>query len=98
MQRWGLAPAFDVAPNPAETPRQLAMQVSAGSWLISRASLLTDYIRFGFNSIQEAEAAMDALIAKMNNTYHHVATLLSPELAALMAQRLAENTLRLSKA
>jgi serine/threonine-protein kinase HipA len=96
LKRWGLAPAFDVVPNPEETPRTLAMQVSAGSWLISRTSLLVDYIRFGFNTLQEAESAMDALIAKMHDTYSQVAALLSPELARLMEQRLAENTLRLS--
>jgi serine/threonine-protein kinase HipA len=97
LKRWELAPAFDVVPNPDETPRQLVMQVSTGSWLVSRASLLVDYVRFGFGSYQEAEAAMDALIARMNETFSLIAGLLNPELALLMEKRLVENSHRLTQ-
>ena len=97
VKQWELAPAFDVVPNPEETPRKLVMQVSAGVWLVSRGSLLADYIRFGFDTRQDAEVTMDALIDRMNETFNSIKPLLNPELARLMADRLAENTYRLAK-
>jgi serine/threonine-protein kinase HipA len=64
--RWRLAPAFDVVPDTAETPTRLAMQPSAGRFDISRASVLADALRFGFESRREAERHLDALLARID--------------------------------
>jgi serine/threonine-protein kinase HipA len=63
--RWRLAPAFDVVPDTAERPARLAMQLSAGRFDISRASVLADALRFGFEGRPEAERHLDALLARI---------------------------------
>ena len=45
---WRLSPAFDVVPNPVDTPRALAMQLATARYDISRAAVLEDARRFGF--------------------------------------------------
>jgi serine/threonine-protein kinase HipA len=39
---WSVDPAFDVVPNPLETPHTLALQLSAGRCDISRDAALAD--------------------------------------------------------
>jgi serine/threonine-protein kinase HipA len=58
-RRWRLSPAFDVVPNPVETPTRLAMQLSLGRWEIGRAAVLEDAARFGFGSRADAEQQLD---------------------------------------
>jgi serine/threonine-protein kinase HipA len=79
QRNWRLAPAFDVVPNPAETPRTLAMQLSTGRFDISRAALLADAHRFGFDSIEEAGRYLETLLARIEHGFDQVAHWLDPE-------------------
>ena len=53
--KWRLSPAFDVVPNMQESPKQLAMQLSASRWDIQHDALLADWRYFGFDSLEQAE-------------------------------------------
>lgn len=94
--RWRLAPAFDVVPNPDEMPKRLVMQVCSGRWDISRQSLLTDFLRFGFASQQAAAEHFDDLLARIRTGFKQVSPLLSDDLSKLMAHRLSEACASLS--
>lgn len=87
-QRWRLAPAFDVVPNPDEVPAALVMQVSAGRNDISREALLLDFARFGFASSDDAGRCLDALLERIQHGFGDVGHLLSDSLRELMVQRM----------
>lgn len=87
-QRWRLAPAFDVVPNPDETPGLLVMQVCTGRRDIDRAAMLADHTRFGFVSRVDAEQYMDTLIANILRSFHEIKDIFSPSLALLLSERL----------
>lgn len=95
-ERWRLAPAFDVVPNPDERPTRLVRQVCSGRRDISRQALLTDFLRFGFASQQGAAEHVDGLLARIRAGFRQVAPLLSDDLRALMAHRLDQNCALLS--
>lgn len=93
--RWRLSPAFDVVPNPAETPRQLTMQVSTGRFDISREAFLADAHRFGFDSLQKAERHLDELVLRISHTFDTAATQLAPHWREALYARLKLNRERL---
>ncbi len=86
--RWRLSPAFDVVPNPDDSPKQLAMQVCAGRWDISRDALLGDFLRFGFGSRQLAEQYLAGLLERVQAGFGQVAGLLGEDLRGLMEARM----------
>jgi serine/threonine-protein kinase HipA len=67
--RWRLSPAFDVVPNPDETPRKLAMQLSTAQFNISRHALLADHPRFGFQTTEQAQHHLDELLQRVQTTH-----------------------------
>jgi serine/threonine-protein kinase HipA len=95
--RWRLAPAFDVVPNPDETPRLLVMQVSSGRREINREALLADYVRFGFASKDDAADYMDRLVKKIQETFDRTSDILSPALRELMSERIRLTSRRLAE-
>jgi len=86
--RWRLAPAFDVVPNPDETPTYLVMQVSTGRREIDRGALLADYKRFGFASKEAAEHHMDALLETVRESFDRIKGIFSDSLQELMSARI----------
>jgi serine/threonine-protein kinase HipA len=86
--RWRLAPAFDVVPNPDETPTYLVMQVSTGRREINRGALLADYKRFGFASKEAAEHHMDALLETIRESFDRIKGIFSDSLQELMSARI----------
>jgi serine/threonine-protein kinase HipA len=88
-ERWRLAPAFDVVPNPdPDAPPALAMQVSLGTTRISRASVLADHLRFGFRTGEDAKAHLDQLLASIEGAFREVAHGLPFELQQLLEIRM----------
>lgn len=90
-RRWRLAPAFDVVPNPVETPRTLTMQLSAGRFDISRSALMADAHRFGFASSEEASDYLEVLLTRIDHGYDQVAHWLAPEWREMLYVRLQQN-------
>jgi serine/threonine-protein kinase HipA len=90
-KRWRLAPAFDVVPNPDDTPRRLAMQLSQGRHEIARDCIVRDAVRFGFGSIAEADTYLDQLLVRLRDGYEQIAGLLDAGLRQKMQQRLRDN-------
>lgn len=90
-KRWRLSPAFDVVPNPDDTPARLAMQVSVGRFDISRETMLADALRFGFDSRESAAACLDGLLQRIVHAFTQVESLLGRELKTMMEQRLRAN-------
>lgn len=90
-RRWRLAPAFDVVPNPVETPTRLHMQLSLGRFDISRVAVLTDAHRFGFASAVEATAYLDALLQRIAASYDTAAQLLDEAWKQVLHARLTHN-------
>lgn len=90
-RRWRLSPAFDVVPNPVESPRALTMQLSMGRFDISREAVLGDAIRFGFTSRDEASTHLDALLGRIKGGFAQVEDLLSAELRGMLRVRLQQN-------
>jgi len=88
---WRLTPAFDVVPNPVDTPRQLAMQLATGRFDIARATMLLDAHRFGFDSKDHAARYLDDLLARMDATFEATAAVLDDDWAPLMRDRLHSN-------
>ena len=88
---WRLAPAFDVVPNPDETPATLSMQICSGSRAISRDNLLREFVRFGFISSAAAGSHLDALLDRIKTGFNEVMPMLSFSLATMMANRLESN-------
>jgi serine/threonine-protein kinase HipA len=94
--RWRLAPAFDVVPDPDETPTRLTMQLSTGRWDISREAMLADCLRFGFAAPQEANDYLSALLVRIEAGFGQIAALLDADLRQLMQTRMADNVAKLS--
>lgn len=90
-RRWKLAPAFDVVPNPVETPRQLHMQLSIGRFDISREAVLADAHRFGFASVVDAAAYLDSLLERISGSYDMPAQSLDQEWRQILHDRLQHN-------
>lgn len=96
-RRWRLAPAFDVVPNPLETPRHLQMQVSQGRFDISRDALLADAHRFGFGSATEAKAYLAILLTRIEAGFENVAPLLDEYWKKLLYERMSHYVLVLNR-
>lgn len=99
QRRWRLSPAFDVVPNPAETPRSLTLQLSTGRFDISRAAALADAHRFGFDNDEEAGRYCDALLLRIENAFDQAVRQLDAAWQAALHARLRQNLslLRASK-
>lgn len=95
---WRLAPAFDVVPNPVETPRHLAMQLSMSRFDIARASVLEGAMRFGFASKEGAALYLDELLDRIDGSFEASATVLDDAWAQFMRSRLQANLAVLRKA
>ena len=95
-RRWRLAPAFDVVPNPVETPRQLHMQISQGRFDISQEAVLADAHRFGFSGRMDAKTYLDSLLVRITAGFEDVAPWLDPLWKKLLHERLTHNVLILS--
>lgn len=91
QRRWRLAPAFDVVPNPAETPRTLAMQLSTGRFDISRAAVLADAHRFGFASGDEVGSYLDSLLMRIVSGFDQAARWLDAAWQETLHARMREN-------
>lgn len=94
--RWRLAPAFDVVPNPDETPNFLVLQLATGRNDIARETMLADATRFGFATQAAGADALDALLARISAGFEQVQGLLDDALLEMMAKRLAANLVRLT--
>lgn len=88
---WRLAPAFDVVPNPVETPRRLAMQTATGRVDIARATVLLDARRFGFDSVLHAEMYLDNLLDTIEAGFAASAAVLDDDWVHFMRDRLHGN-------
>jgi serine/threonine-protein kinase HipA len=95
-RRWRLAPAFDVVPNPVETPTRLHMQVSLGRFDISREAVLADSHRFGFTSAVNAAEYLDALLERISASYDSVADWLDQDWRQILHERMTHNVAVLS--
>lgn len=91
QRRWRLAPAFDVVPNPVETPRTLTLQLSTGRFDISRLAVLADAHRFGFDSSEEAGRYLDMLLTRITNGFDQVTHWLAPEWQETLHTRMQQN-------
>src|SRR5450830_870714 len=94
-RRWRLSPAFDVVPNPVETPTRLHMQLSQGRFDISREAMLADGHRFGLNGAEEGAEYLDALLGRIEAGFEAVAGLLDGEWRQALNQRMLQNVLLL---
>jgi serine/threonine-protein kinase HipA len=88
---WRLTPAFDVVPNPVDTPQQLAMQLATGRFNIARATMLQDAHRFGFDSKNHAARYLDDLLARMDATFEAAVAVLDDDWSPFMRDRLHAN-------
>lgn len=91
QRKWRLAPAYDVVPNPSETPRYLTMQLALGRFDISRDAVLADALRFGFGNPDEGAHYLDNLLARMNATFDEAVEGLDADWRRTMHDRLAFN-------
>ncbi|SMP51740.1 type II toxin-antitoxin system HipA family toxin [Noviherbaspirillum suwonense] len=89
--RWRLAPAFDVVPNPVETPRRLHMQLSVGRFDISRDAVLADAHRFGFSGKAEAASYLDILLDRIGAGFAGTAHWLDNAWRQTLHERLTHN-------
>jgi len=94
--RWRLSPAFDVVPNPVETPVRLHMQLSQGRFDISRDAVLADSHRFGFASAEDATTYLDDLLARITAGFDEVAHWLDQDWKSVLRERLSHNVAILS--
>lgn len=93
---WRLSPAFDVVPNPGEdAPTALAMQLALGRSDISRAAMLADAARFGFENRAEAAIFLDKLLQRIEHGFSSTAQQLTDDLSAMMAARMRRNLAQL---
>jgi serine/threonine-protein kinase HipA len=90
-RRWRLAPAFDVVPNPVETPARLHMQLSTGRFDISREAVLADAHRFGFPNSADAAACLDTLLERIVGSFHGPAQYLDHEWRRILHERMTRN-------
>lgn len=91
--RWRLAPAFDVVPNPVETPTHLCMQLSVGRFDISREAVLADAHRFGFSGEAEAASYLDRLLPRIEAGFAGAADQLDLAWRQVLHERLTQNLL-----
>ncbi|GGC75410.1 type II toxin-antitoxin system HipA family toxin [Undibacterium terreum] len=91
QRRWRLTPAFDVVPNPVETPRKLTLQLSNGRFDISRSAVLADADRFGFSSSEEAANYLDMLMVQVTNGFDQVAHWLEHDGQQMLRTRMTQN-------
>ncbi len=96
-RRWRLAPAFDVVPNPVETPARLHMQLSLGRFDISREAALADAHRFGFTGNAEAASYLDALLERIAASFDGVANWLDDDWRQALHERLVYNRAALGR-
>ncbi len=90
-RRWRLAPAFDVVPNSVETPARLHMQLSMGRFDISRAAVLADAHRFGFDNGAGAASYLDALLERIAAAFDGAAHVLDHDWRQMLHERLVHN-------
>ena len=90
-RRWRLAPAFDVVPNPVETPGRLHMQLSMGRFDISREAVLADAHRFGFDNGADAASYLDALLERIAAAFDGAAHALDHDWRQVLHERLLHN-------
>jgi serine/threonine-protein kinase HipA len=95
-RRWRLAPAFDVVPNPLETPVRLHMQLSQGRFDISRDAVLADAHRFGLTNATDAASYLDGLLERITAGFEHVAQWLDQDWKKVLHERLSHNIVVLS--
>jgi serine/threonine-protein kinase HipA len=95
-RRWRLSPAFDVVPNPLETPARLAMQLSSGRADISREAALADAHRFGLDSRAKAERCLDELVLRIGHAFDAAAAALNERWRDELLARLRTNRERLA--
>lgn len=88
---WRLAPAFDVVPSTEDTPRALQLQLGKGRRDISRAAILADHRRFGFDEINEAEKYLDELIGQTVAAFDVIRKLLPPDMVDVLGRRVRDN-------
>ena len=86
-RRWRLSPAFDVVPNPVETPLRLHMQLSQGRFDITRDAVLADAHRFGFNGAEEGERYLAVLLERIGAGFETVARLLDQQWREVLRER-----------
>ena len=89
--RWRLSPAFDVVPNPDDTPATLTLQLSLGRYDISREAMLADALRFGFAGHDAAASYLDALLTRIEHAYGRVEGILGAGLQWLLRKRMRDN-------
>lgn len=93
---WRLSPAFDVVPNPADTPNRLTLQLSTRQFNISRQAVLTDSRRFGFTSLEEASNYLDRLLERIVHGFYQSVHLLPQDWQETMKARMHHNLSQLS--
>lgn len=91
QRRWRLAPAFDVVPNPVETPRTLTLQLSTGRFDISRSAVLADAHRFDFDNSEEAGRYLDTLLTRIANGFDQIAHWVEPDWQETLRTRMQQN-------
>lgn len=91
QKRWRLAPAFDVVPNPVETPTRLVLQLSNGRFDIARDAILADVLRFGFASRDEGAAWLDTLLMRIEAAFPTVSHWLDADWQATLHERMRHN-------
>ncbi len=89
--RWRLSPAFDVVPNPDETPTALSMQLTTGVFAISRDALIAEPQRFGWTGGAEADLRLAEFLRTLESTFDEAAKVLSPSLRKIMEERIQSN-------
>jgi serine/threonine-protein kinase HipA len=88
--RWRLAPAFDVVPNPADTPHYLALQLSLSRFDIARDAVLADALRFGFSGRDECARYLDVLLARIEAAFQDAAQWLDAEWRIVLYERMRQ--------
>jgi len=88
---WRLAPAFDVVPNPVDTPRRLVMQLSRGRFDIARDAVLGDAVRFGFTGRDACAAYLDALLTRSEAAFPLDGAWLTDDWRTTLQARMATN-------
>ena len=90
-RKWRLAPAYDVVPNPSETPRYLTMQLALGRFDICRDAVLADALRFGFENRDGCARYLNQLLARLKATFDDSMVCLDEDWRRTMHERLMHN-------
>lgn len=83
-------------PNPVETPRTLALQLSTGRFDISRAAVLADAQRFGFDGRDEAGRYLDTLLVRITSGFDQAAHWLDAAWQETLRERMQQTVALLS--